>query len=56
MFVKRILTMIYISKGEIVIAPKIKSEDINGNTLRSKEPRVKDYSNFNKKYERKSKY
>ena len=40
--------MIYISKGEIVIAPKIKSEDINGNTLRSKEPRVKDYSNLNK--------
>jgi len=48
LFVKRILIMIYISKGEIVIAPKIKSEDINGNILRSKEPRIKDYSNLNK--------
>ena len=40
--------MIYISKGEIVVAPKIKSEDINGNILRSKEPRIKDYNNLNK--------
>ena len=40
--------MIYISKGEIVIAPKVKSEDINDNILRSKEPRIKDYNNLNK--------
>lgn len=40
--------MIYVGRGELIFAPKVDSSEINGNTLRSKEPRVKEYSNLNK--------